>query len=151
MVLCAFCAAPALASGCTLAGGAPTLTATDIHFAAYSASDSLPDEANGNLKIQCPLGIGLLPSFEIALSAGVGGIFSPRQMAMGASSLSYNIYTTSGYSAVWGDGTGGTVTQSFSALLSLGTVTYATYGRIPAGQYIAAGTYDDSITVTLTY
>jgi spore coat protein U-like protein len=72
-------------------------------------------------------------------------------MAMGASQLSYNIYTTSGYSAIWGDGTGGTVTQSFSALLSLGTVTYATYGRIPAGQYIAAGSYGDSITVTLMY
>jgi spore coat protein U-like protein len=150
-VLCVFSAEPAFASGCTITGNAPTVTATDIDFSTYSASALAADTANGTVKIRCPLGVGLLPSFEIALSAGTGGGFSPRQMGLGSDHLGYNIYTTSGYSTVWGDGNGGSVTQSFSALLSLGTITFTSYGMIPTGQYVAAGTYNDSITVTVTY
>lgn len=114
LVLVLFVLGPhdAWASGCTLTGNAPTVTATAIDFSGYSASAAGPDQANGTVQIKCPLGIGLLPSFDIALSAGNGGSgFSPRRMSMGANRLDYNIYTTSGYATVWGDGNSGTVTQ----------------------------------------
>ncbi len=144
-------AGSAFGSGCTLTGNAPTVTATDIAFPAYSASALSPDAANGTVKIRCPLGIGLLPSFDVALSAGTTGGFSPRQMTMGTNRLGYNIYTTSGYGTVWGDGNGASSTQSFSALLSLGTITFTAYGIVPTGQYLSTGTYNDTITVTVTY
>jgi spore coat protein U-like protein len=149
IVLCT--AEPAFGSGCTITSNAPTVTATDIAFPPYSASAVSPDGANGSVKIRCPLGVGLLPSFDIALSAGSAGGFSPRQMAQGSNRLGYNIYTAGDYSTVWGDGNGGSVTQSFSAILSLGTITFTAYGLIPTGQYLRGGTYNDTITVTVTY
>src|ERR1700744_4390340 len=97
----------ALASGCTLTGNAPTVTASNIAFNTYNAAGLSPTQANGTVQIKCPLGIGLLPSFTLALSAGTSGGFSPRQMAMGTNRLGHNIYTTAGYSTGGGDGPGG--------------------------------------------
>lgn len=142
---------PALANGCSISGNGPVVTASAIAFGPYSATQSSPDSANGTVQIRCPLGIGLLPSFDIALSAGNGGGFAPRRMSLGTKHLGYNIYTSAAYSSVWGDGSNGTVTQSYAALLSLGTISFTTYGRIPAGQFAAPGTYADTITVTVTY
>lgn len=151
-VLAAICSSTsAHASGCTITGNAPTVTAMDIAFPNYSASALVSDAANGSVKIRCPLGVGLLPSFDIALSAGTAGGFSPRQMGQGSSRLGYNIYTTNGYATVWGDGSEGSVTQSFSAILSLGTITFTAYGEIPTGEYVPTGTYNDAIIVTVTY
>lgn len=142
---------PAFSSGCTLTGNAPTVTATDIDFMTYSASATSPKTANGTVKIRCPLGVGLLPSFDVALSAGHAGGFSPRKMTLGTESLTYNIFTATDHSTIWGDGNNGSVTQSFSAILSLGTISFTAYGLIPTGQYIPTGTYSDTVTVTVTY
>jgi len=147
--LCAI--TPAFGSGCTLTGNAPTVTATDIDFMGYRASAISPVAADGTVKIRCPLGIGLLPSFDVALSAGHAGGFSPREMTLGTDSLTYNIFTATDHSTIWGDGNNGSVTQSFSAILSLGTISFTAYGLIPTGQYVPAGTYSDTITVTVTY
>jgi spore coat protein U-like protein len=141
----------ASASGCTLTGNGPTVSATAIAFGGYSATQPAPTLANGSVQIRCPLGIGLLPSFDIALSAGNGGGFLPRSMQSGANRLDYNIYTSAAYASIWGDGTGGTVTQSYTSLLALGTITFTTYGRIPANRFAAPGTYIDTIRVTVTY
>ena len=73
-------------------------------------------------------------------------------MAFGANMLDYNIYTTPGFTSVWGDGSGGTLTQSFNgSLLSLGSTTFTGYGRVPAGQYVVPGGYNDTLTVTVTF
>jgi spore coat protein U-like protein len=142
----------ALAAGCTLTGNAPTVTASAIDFHTYNPGATSPAQANGTVQIKCPLGIGLLPSFTVALSAGNGGGgYAPRQMQMGANRLGYNIYTTSGYGTVWGDGTGGTATQTFSAILSLGTISFTGFGQMTTGQYVATGPYTDTITVTVSY
>ncbi len=113
---------------------------------------ALAKNANGTVDIKCPLGIGLLPSFT---RRAVGRKRRQRLRAAedvdGASRLGYNIYTTSGYATVWGDGTGSTVTQTYSAIISLGTISFTAYGQAPSGQYVATGPYSDSITVTVTY
>jgi spore coat protein U-like protein len=43
------------------------------------------------------------------------------------------------------------VTQTYSTILSFGIINFTTFGRVPAGQYVATGTYNDTITVTVTY
>ncbi len=147
-----FGAAPALAAGCTLTGNAPTVTANVIAFGNYSAASVSDKTMNGSVQIRCPLGVGLLPNFSVALSAGNGlSGFSPRQMVSGGNYLNYNIYTTSGFGTVWGDGTGSTQVQTFTSILALGTITFTTFGKIPTGQYVPAATYNDTITVTVTY
>jgi len=50
---------------------------------------------------------------------------------------------------VWGDKSNGT--SNFSALLNLLPVTLPVYGRIPARQNANAGSYSDTIVVTLLF
>jgi spore coat protein U-like protein len=75
-------------------------------------------------------------------------------MFSGANSLSYNLYFSSAYTQVWGDGSSGTVRGTATLFVSPGaprTVSGAIYGRAPAAQDVAAGTYADTIVVTVTY
>ena len=63
----------------------------------------------------------------------------------------YNIFADAGYMAVWGDGSAGSVTQGYSSILALGSAQFTGFGRLPQGQYVAAGSYGDHITVTVTF
>jgi spore coat protein U-like protein len=95
--------------------------------------------------------VGLLPSFTVALSAGNSNDFTTRTMSNGSNTLAYNLYVDSNRMMIWGDGTGGTSTQTFSGLLSLLSTSFTVYGRAPKSQYPAPGSYTDTITVTVTY
>jgi spore coat protein U-like protein len=143
-----------LARGATAASVCSTVSvsATSIAFGNYSAGSMLPAESDGTINVTCSQsGNRELPSFSAALSAGVSGNFNPRQMSGGGANLSYNIYSDSSYSAIWGDGTSGTSTQSYSQSSGQTALTFTAYGRIPVAQFVAAGVYTDSITVTITY
>ncbi|KIQ36195.1 hypothetical protein RT97_01875 [Variovorax paradoxus] len=99
------------------------------------------------------LGILVTLSYSIGLSAGTGGSIANRQLTgPGSTPLGYNLYTTNARTAVWG---AATVTDSYSALASVGGTSvsrnYTVYGRIPVGQYVAPGSYSNTITVTVTY
>jgi spore coat protein U-like protein len=74
-------------------------------------------------------------------------------LASGPGTLNYNLYASAAYSNIWGDGSGATSVVSDSKFIAVGTTTtdYTVYGRIPAGQDAAAGTYVDTIVVTLNY
>jgi spore coat protein U-like protein len=127
-----------------------SVSSTTLVFGNYLAPSQ--SAANHTVTISCGLGLDLLPSFTVALSAGQAASFGPRKMSFGAALLNYNIYTTPGFATVWGDGSGATVTQSFNgSLLSLGSTTFTGYGRVPAGQYVAPGGYTDTLTVTVTF
>lgn len=43
------------------------------------------------------------------------------------------------------------MTRNFTAILSLGTISFTGFGQIPTGQFVATGMYTDPITVTVTY
>src|SRR5262249_54230100 len=102
--------------------------------------------------IKCgSLGVDILPSFTVSLSAGNAGSPASRYLNKAGSHLSYNIYTSLGYSTAWGSGSGGSAPQSYSSSLSLDSINFTGYGRIPSGQYLSAGSYTDSITVTVAY
>ena len=75
------------------------------------------------------------------------------QPSLGAGHLSYNLYTTAGHSAVWGDGSGSTTTVSDSYTLALIPQTrhYTVFGQIPASQNVSAGGYLDVVVVTVVY
>ena len=76
-------------------------------------------------------------------------------MLSGANPLNYNLYFDAAYTQVRGDGTGGSQTGGANFTLSNSNKTDSTtstiYGRAPALQDVAAGTYSDTITVTITY
>lgn len=149
-----FAAPQALAQGSTCGSIYPLVVSADpIAFGTYLSSNSSPTTANGKVTIACSTQIiGLyLPTFTVMLSAGTSASFSPRTMANGTARLNYNLYTSSAYSSIWGDGTAGTSVQNYSGLGFSYTNSMTVYGRIPASQVVAAGGYSDTITVTVTY
>lgn len=101
----------------------------------------------------CDVLVGLLASWTVALNTGNSSSFAPRLLGSGGSHLTYNLYTSAAYSSVWGDGSGTTTLVSDQRTLIVGSniSSYTVYGRIPAGQDAAAGTYLDTIVVTVNY
>lgn len=128
------------------------VSASGVSFS-YDPSNPSPTVSTGTVIVSCfgILGGGL---FEVWLSTGQSGSYTARIMNKGADTLSYNLYTNSGHTTVWGDGTGGTGFQSVNCLplLCLGLPNvFTVYGRIPAQQNVPAGTYSDTITVTVSF
>ena len=130
-------------------------SATSLAFGGYNPFSVTALDSTGTVTVSCSLGglLSLLVSYQIKLSAGGSGTFSPRRMSSGANTINYNLYTTSGRTTVWGNGTGGTGTVSDGYLLGLGTTVrnYTVHGRVPALQNARSGSYLDSITVTVEY
>lgn len=127
------------------------VSATTLSFGNYSPGPASPTDANSIVKVYCNNASDHLPSFTVALSAGVAGGFNPRKMKNGSTALNYNMYTTSGYTTIWGDGTSGTSTQSYSQSQNLNAKSFTDYGQVPPSQFVTAGSYADTITVTVTY
>lgn len=68
-----------------------------------------------------------------------------RQMANGTNMLAYFLYSDTGRSTVWENNTGVAVTGSGVAQNS------NVYGRVTGGQNVPAGSYTDSVVITLSY
>jgi spore coat protein U-like protein len=89
-------------------------------------------------------------SYTVALSTG-NGSYTQREMKSGSHILDYNIYTNSGHTTIWGNGSSGNSTNSGSFTASGGNTSFTAYGEVPAQAGPASGSYTDSITVTVTY
>jgi spore coat protein U-like protein len=75
-------------------------------------------------------------------------------MLSGGTSLGYNLYTTTARNVVWGDGFGGSVTVTLTGGNVSGGVrryTRSVFGRVPGSQNVGAGSYSDTITLTVTF
>jgi spore coat protein U-like protein len=143
-------AAPAKALLCGTVLDPMSVTATALNFGNYFPSSA--SAATMTVKINCGLlGVDLLPAFTLGLSAGNSGNPAARYLNRGGTHMNYNIYSTISYSRALGDGTAGTLLSSYAGLLSIGTISFTGYGNIPAGQYLPAGSYSDTIMVTVSY
>jgi len=129
------------------------VSATSTSFGAYSPFDPVALDGTGNVRMTCSNLLSILVSYTIRLNAGANGILAARRMSSGANRLVYNLYTNPGRSTIWGDGSAGSsVVSEFSLLVLLSTErNYAVFGRIPAGQNVAPGSYTDTIVVTVEY
>jgi len=130
------------------------VTATGLAFGPYDFLASFPTDTTGSVMVSCnipaqnphaPLAV------TIDLSPGISGSFAQRQMqSSGPDPLYYNLFTNPSFSTIWGDGNGGSSSQT--AFVTSDTPYSAViYGRIPAGQKVPVGTYSDVITVTIEW
>jgi len=131
-----------------------------VTFGTYDGLSGSPATAAGNVQTTCQLlsaGLAQVVVFNVGLSTGASGTFTNRTMAKigGGGSLSYNLYSDSGMTTVWGDGTGGSQQPGGSITVSiLGqpiSQNFPIYGKIPANQKVAGGGYTDTITVTMSF
>jgi spore coat protein U-like protein len=124
-----------------------TIAVLPLAFGTYDPSSLTPDDASTTATVTCTGA----SSYTIAMNVGTGAAatFAERRMTSGGSTLVYSIYTDVARTTIWGDGTNSTATVPGTGVL--GITTHEAYGRIPVGQAVTAGVYNDTITVTLTY
>ncbi len=135
-----------------------TVSATGVSFGTYIPTSSSPTDNTGTTTVTCSA-TSQTVQYSIALNAGQnsGGSFSNRRMGNGSSGayLSYQLYSDSTRTTVWGDGSGGTstVSDSYGCVTCVNqSRTYTLYGRLSGGQFSASpGLYSDTITVIVTF
>jgi spore coat protein U-like protein len=94
--------------------------------------------------------------FTVALDAGstTGDAYAQRLMASGVNTLQYNLYTTAALGTVFGDGNAGTSTVAGTGLGVATANSVQVFGQVPdsaTNQAAIAGSYSDTITVTVSY
>jgi spore coat protein U-like protein len=134
-----------------------TASASGIAFGIYNPLSAVADASTGALRITCNGGGtgSANVTVNVSLSAGLSGSYATRKMFSGVNTLNYNIYWSTAYNQIMGDGSGGSfagsagpfVVPAGGSNLATGTL----YGLIPASQDVAPGNYSDVITVTVTY
>jgi len=130
------------------------VTATSLPFGVYDPTSPSPLNATGTITVNCSVAlIGLLASWTLTLSPGSSATYTPRRLTNGVQTLQYNIFTSAAHSTIWGDGSGGTGAVSDSRTLIVGnnSAQYTLYGRIAPLQDVHAGSYSDTLIVTINY
>jgi spore coat protein U-like protein len=125
-----------------------TISTSSVAFGTVNTISGSNTDATGSISVTCTNGAGW--SAAAAAGGGTGATFATRKMTAGANVLNYTLYTDSGRTSVWGDGT-----VSTSVLSNTGTgvaQSVNVYGRVFSGQTSApAGSYSDTVAVTVTY
>lgn len=122
---------------CSIAG-------STLDFGTYSAGQQAALDAQGAVSYSgCAAG-----TLTIALDGGGAGTTANRAMTNGSGgSLNYQLFRNSARSTIWGSG----AEAQQVVLLEPGSGNVPVYGRIPGSQNVAAGSYSDTVNVTLTF
>ncbi|WP_045049146.1 Csu type fimbrial protein [Rouxiella chamberiensis] len=148
-----FTVSAVITKGCAF-GSSPVSPITSLGTLNFGSFASLPSNVDiasssgaGSVVVTCTPGTAV----SIAMDYGThGGSSTQRYMAntAGTETLRYQLYQDSARSQVWGNGALAMSIASFPAT----TQTYTVYGRLFAASTLpSAGTYTDTVTVTLTY
>lgn len=120
-----------------------TVNTTQLNFGIYWGS--APLTATANITTTCDI----TTPVTVQMGAGLTGSITNRVMRAGGAAgaatgaINYNLYTDTSYANVWGDGTAGTFTMTGTNLI--------VYGMMPANQVVVAGTYNDTVVVTISW
>lgn len=155
---CTLCAA--LAPGLALAATTTTtfnVTATvidvcavsagNLSFGTYSPIAGSALDGTSTITVTCSLGT----AYNLRLDGGTNGSgVSARQMlrASGTELMNYSLYRDPARTNNWGQ------TDNTDTVSATGTglnQDHTVYGRIPASENVPAGSYSDTVTVTVSY
>jgi spore coat protein U-like protein len=120
------------------------VNAQNINFGSQGSLSANVD-ATGQVSATCTP----QTNYSVSLSNGnTGTAPTARQMSMGAAAVTYGLYLDAARSQAWGS----TIGTNTTAGTGTGSAqNYTVYGRVPSQATPAAGTYTDTIVVTLTY
>ena len=124
------------------------VSATSINFGGSVGVLTSALAATGTITAKCTNS----DSYTIALNKGTttGASLSDRQMAgSGSAVVHYQLYTNSGHSTIWGDGTSGNSTSGGTGTGS--NQNYTVYGLVSPQTTPAPNLYSDTVTVTVSY
>lgn len=123
--------------------GVCSLAASALPFGTYANAQL---DASTSITVNC----SSTAAYSVALDSGLNDDGSSRRMAgPGGKYLSYQLYSNSGRTSLWGDGV-----SYGNTVAGVGTgsnQTLTVYGRVPASQLVTPGSYSDTVVVTLIY
>jgi spore coat protein U-like protein len=141
IVAAAFTASALAAVSGRAAAASCSADAQPVIFGAYDSLATAPTDGVGNIHLACDTSV----SFTVELGTG-GGTVADRNLTGGADPLHYNLFSDASRTNVWGDGNGaaGSGATGQSADLPV-------YGRIAPQQLVPAGSYGDTVVVTVVF
>lgn len=111
-------------------------------------------DASQGLKVTCTKNTDYSIAMDEGQNGSGNGSSITRAMSDGTDQLSYQLYTDSSRNNVWEDSCASPATGTDCAY-GTGTGTQQTnitvYGRVPANQNVEAGSYTDTVTMTVTF
>ena len=120
-----------------------TLAPTLLDFGTHGVLSANIDSSSV-LTVTCTTGA----LYDIGLNGGASGDINARTMTNGTDFVGYQLYQEAARTTVWGN----TVGTDTATKVGTGTVQqFAVYGRVPPQPTPSAGTYLDTVTVTVTY
>lgn len=121
-----------------------SITATALDFGTPSGLLNVNTDASTTLKATCTSGL----PYQIGLDNGVNAVGTTRQMMAGTDSVKYDLYTNTTRSNRWGNTLN---VDTLNATGSGSAQTLNVYGRVPVQSTPAAGSYSDTVTVSVYY
>ncbi|MDB5707226.1 MAG: hypothetical protein JWN66_4342 [Sphingomonas bacterium] len=124
------------------------VSTTPVSFGNVDVTSGSAVLGTGGVSVTCTNGT----AWSAAADAGqaVGATPATRQMTDGTNLLNYSLYTDTGRTTLWGDGTAASaaITDTGTGAAQPQTI----FARVPAGQNaLPAGNYADLVVVTVTY
>jgi spore coat protein U-like protein len=128
-----------------------TVSTAPADFGSYNVLLPAANDIVTSITVNCNETPPPLVTISIGPSPNSGG-FDPRQMKLsgGSEFIDYNLYTDSGRTQIWGDGSGSTFTLS-DTVQKKKPWEATIYGRIPPEQDVSIGTYNETLTVTIVW
>ena len=125
-----------------------TISTTPVAFGPYDpivTNATNPLDGTGTVVVTCTKGAGT----RIDLGLGSNATGSTRRMTGGGDFLTYELYTTTARTTVWGSGAGAGLT--IPAAPSKAARTYTVYGQVAGGQDVTAASYADTVVATINF
>ncbi|MFT3790640.1 MAG: spore coat U domain-containing protein [Rudaea sp.] len=125
-----------------------TLAATALGFGEHTYLDTIT--STSTVSIKCSTGTAFNIGLDAGANPGTSGDITTRRMKGGTGSdyVSYQLYTDSGYGTAWGNNS----SNGWVAKTGTGSaVTYTVYGKASPISTSPAGSYSDTVGVTVTY
>lgn len=120
---------------------------TSVAFGNYDPTSATPTTANGAITVTCTSG----DVYNIGLNPGTfaGATVTTRRMTgPSVGGLAYSLFRDAGLTLNWGQTIGtDTVQQTGNGTPQTATV----FGQIPALQAVSAGSYSDTVGITVTF
>ncbi|WP_456107176.1 Csu type fimbrial protein [Pseudomonas mangiferae] len=141
-------------SGCTVTNGSSdgsTNTFGTLNFGEHPSLDNIVEGSSvgagggSSFGLQCSSGT----NYSVAIDSGLYSSGTQRRMSNGSAFIAYNLYQDTARTVAWGNGSnGGSV---LSGTGSGAAQEIVVYGRVPVQATPAAGTYLDTVQVTVTW
>ena len=125
-----------------------SITTTAVAFGSYDpvvANATTPLDGSGTVVVTCTKGAGT--RIDLGLGANASG--SVRRISGGTDFLTYELYQNTTRTTIWGSGAA--AGQTIGAAPSKAGRTFTVYGRVAAGQDVAAASYNDTVVANINY